>query len=68
MKKRIDLIILFILASVMLSPLAAQELPFRHFTSENEINPLPGTSVTAVFQDQTGYIWFAVCGIGPGTL
>ncbi len=44
--------------------LDGQELPFRHFTHENEINPLPGTAVTALYQDQTGFIWFAVYGSG----
>jgi class 3 adenylate cyclase/ligand-binding sensor domain-containing protein len=64
MKNRVDLLILFLLASFLPHQLGAQELPFRHFTTDNEINPLPGSAITAVFQDQTGYIWFAVYGTG----
>ena len=64
MQKPIHLLIILMLAYILPYKLAAQELPFRHFTTDNEINPLPGTSVTAVFQDQTGFIWFAVYGTG----
>ncbi len=64
MKKRISLILIFALASILPYQLSAQELPFRHFTTDNEINPLPNPAVTALFQDKTGYIWFAVYGTG----
>jgi signal transduction histidine kinase/DNA-binding response OmpR family regulator/ligand-binding sensor domain-containing protein len=40
-------------------PLAAQELPFRHFTPGDQVNPLSSASVQKVTQDHLGYIWFA---------
>src|SRR5229473_1698296 len=40
-------------------PLAAQELPFRHFTPSDQVNPLSSASVQKVTQDHLGYIWFA---------
>jgi signal transduction histidine kinase/ligand-binding sensor domain-containing protein len=40
-------------------PLAAEELPFRHFTSSDQVNPLSSASVQKVTQDHLGYIWFA---------
>lgn len=58
------IIIMLLLAYILPHQLVAQELPFRHFTTDNEVNPLPGTAVTALFQDQTGYIWIAVYGTG----
>jgi class 3 adenylate cyclase/ligand-binding sensor domain-containing protein len=64
MKKRVNLIFILLLFSILSLQVDAQELPFRHFTTDNEINPLPGTSITALFQDQAGYIWFAVYGTG----
>lgn len=39
---------------------AAQELPFVHYTPDNELNPLPSAMVTNVFQDSEGFIWMAV--------
>ncbi len=42
----------------------SQELPLTHFSTENEINPLPGTAATAIFQDGQGYIWMAIYGSG----
>ena len=41
------------------SPLAAQQLAFTHFTTENQIVPLPSAAVQQVFQDAQGFIWFA---------
>ena len=38
----------------------AQELPFVHFTPDNELNPLPSAMVTNVFQDSEGFMWMAV--------
>lgn len=40
-------------------PVAGQELPFRHFTPSDQVNPLPSASVQKVTQDHLGYIWFA---------
>lgn len=42
--------------------LLSQELPLRHYTTEKEVNPLPSTAVTTVFQDKEGYIWIALYG------
>ncbi len=64
MTKRVNLIFTLILFSILPLQLDAQELPFRHFTADNEINPLPGTSITALLQDKAGFIWFAVYGTG----
>ena len=38
---------------------SAQELPFRHFTSNDQVNPLSSASVQKLTQDHLGYIWFA---------
>ncbi|MCR9017142.1 two-component regulator propeller domain-containing protein [Aquiflexum gelatinilyticum] len=38
----------------------AQELPFVHYTPDNELNPLPSAMVTNVFQDSEGFMWMAV--------
>ncbi len=40
-------------------PLSAEELPFRHFTPSDQVNPLSSASVQKVTQDHLGYIWFA---------
>src|SRR5216684_45230 len=40
-------------------PLFGQELPFRHFTPNDQVNPLSSASVQKVTQDHLGYIWFA---------
>src|SRR6266852_6074049 len=40
-------------------PLAAEELPFRHFTPNDQVNPLSSASVQKVTQDHLGYIWLA---------
>ncbi|MCH6234577.1 ATP-binding protein [Cognataquiflexum rubidum] len=39
---------------------AAQELPFVHYTPDSELNPLPSAMATNVFQDSEGFIWMAV--------
>lgn len=39
--------------------MAGQELPFRHFTPNDQVNPLSSASVRKVTQDHLGYIWFA---------
>jgi len=54
------LIVLWLAPFMLLS----QELPLVHFTTDKEINPLPGTAVTAVFQDGEGFIWVSVYGSG----
>jgi class 3 adenylate cyclase/ligand-binding sensor domain-containing protein len=64
MQKRIFLIIILIQTCIIPQELVSQELPFRHFTKDNEVNPLPSSAVTAVFQDRTGYVWIAAYGMG----
>jgi signal transduction histidine kinase/ligand-binding sensor domain-containing protein len=39
---------------------AAQELPFVHYTPDNQLNPLPSAMATNVFQDSEGFIWMSV--------
>jgi Signal transduction histidine kinase len=46
-------------ALILALPLAAQELPFRHFTPSDQVNPLSSASVQKITQDHLGYIWFA---------
>ena len=53
---------LVVIATV--SGLVAQSLPFRHYTPDSDINPLPSAEVQKVFQDDQGYIWFAVYSSG----
>ena len=46
------------LAAVWLTfPLTAQELPFKHFTPNDEAAPLPSASVQKIVQDHLGYVW-----------
>ena len=45
-------------------PLTAQELPFRHFTPNDQVNPLSSASVQKITQDHLGYIWFAFYSTG----
>ncbi|HVR39137.1 MAG TPA: response regulator [Thermoanaerobaculia bacterium] len=45
------------LAIFLSLPLAAQELPFKHFTPNDVAAPLTSASVQKIIQDDTGYIW-----------
>ena len=45
-------------------PADAQTLPFTHYTPEREINPLPSAEVHYAYQDQIGYVWFAIYSSG----
>src|SRR5258708_23829497 len=40
-------------------PVPGQELPFRHLTPNDQVNPLSSASVQKITQDHLGYIWFA---------
>ncbi len=56
-----------LLTAVMVLPflnLSAQELPFTHFTPNDQISPLPSASVQQVLQDHLGYIWLAFYSTG----
>jgi signal transduction histidine kinase/ligand-binding sensor domain-containing protein len=50
---------MLVVAGLAVAPLRAQELPFTHFTTENQIAALPSASVQQVYQDEIGFIWFA---------
>ncbi|MEA2336246.1 MAG: hypothetical protein QOE82_253, partial [Thermoanaerobaculia bacterium] len=56
MRRWVRCLVPALLASFALS---AQELPFRHFTPNDQVNPLSSASVQKVTQDHLGYIWFA---------
>ncbi len=55
---------LALLVGIAAPALPAQELPFRHYTTQNEINPLPSPAVTDVYQDTQGYVWLGSYGVG----
>jgi signal transduction histidine kinase/ligand-binding sensor domain-containing protein len=46
------------------APAPSQELPFTHYTTDSENNPLPSAEVHQVYQDRLGYVWFAVLSSG----
>ncbi|MBN2432886.1 MAG: SpoIIE family protein phosphatase, partial [Acidobacteria bacterium] len=56
------LLLVLALSSALGAAAVAQQLPFTHYTTTREINPLPGASVTRTHQDSAGYLWIAVYG------
>jgi signal transduction histidine kinase/DNA-binding response OmpR family regulator/ligand-binding sensor domain-containing protein len=54
-------LITLLIASAAVS---AQELPFTHFTPNDQVAPLSSASVQKVAQDHLGYIWFAFYSTG----
>ncbi len=54
------------IAVCLMGPLQhmGQELPFTHYTQESEIMQLPSAEVQSSYQDQYGYLWFAVYSSG----
>src|SRR5438477_4060704 len=42
----------------------AQELPFTHFTPNDQVSPLPSASVQKIVQDHLGYIWMGFYSTG----
>jgi len=42
----------------------SQELPFTHYTQDNEVNPLPSADVRTLYQDRLGYIWMVIYSSG----
>ncbi|MBT6434773.1 MAG: hypothetical protein HOK28_16880 [Deltaproteobacteria bacterium] len=56
--------LLFLLCSWAWTPGLAQELPFAHYTVDSDVNPLPSSSVSEVYQDRLGYLWFVVYSSG----
>jgi len=49
---------LLLILALLSSPLAAQELPFTHYTPNDQV-PLPSASVQKIIQDHLGYVWLA---------
>lgn len=56
--------ILLLLSIIFLGSLPAQELPFVHYTQENESLNLPSAEIQSSYQDRLGYIWLAVYSSG----
>ncbi|HEV7922981.1 MAG TPA: two-component regulator propeller domain-containing protein, partial [Thermoanaerobaculia bacterium] len=50
---------LILAALALASTIGAQELPFSHFTPDDQVSPLPSASVQKIIQDDLGYIWMA---------
>src|SRR5690606_33135114 len=44
--------------------LAAQELPFTHFSPDRENLALPAAGVTDVYQDRGGFLWMTILSVG----
>lgn len=42
----------------------AQELPFVHYTPEGGAHPLPSASISLVYQDRLGFMWFSAFSSG----
>ena len=42
----------------------SQELPFTHYTKENEVNPLPSAEIHSMYQDELGYLWIGAYSSG----
>lgn len=58
------LILVFSLMIIFKNKVEAQELPFVHYTPNNEVNALPSAMVTNVFQDGEGFVWMSVFSTG----
>ena len=56
-----NLLCLLVVSAIGIS---AQELPFTHFTPNDQVAPLSSASVQKVTQDHLGYIWFAFYSTG----
>src|SRR5438874_6452710 len=56
----------FLAALAAAAPLlaSAQELPFIHFTPNDQVSPLPSASVQKIVQDHLGYIWMGFYSTG----
>jgi signal transduction histidine kinase/DNA-binding response OmpR family regulator/ligand-binding sensor domain-containing protein len=61
MLRRLLVFVATLVASLMLS---AQELPFTHFTPNDQVSPLPSASVQKIVQDHAGYIWLGFYSTG----
>src|ERR1700741_5077910 len=61
MPRRLPLIVLLAVVSLAAG---AQELPFTHFTPNDQVSPLPSASVQKIVQDHLGFIWFGFYSTG----
>jgi signal transduction histidine kinase/ligand-binding sensor domain-containing protein len=55
---------ILLLALLVPAVAVAQELPFTHYSPENETSPLPSAEVSSVHQDREGFIWFVIFSSG----
>jgi signal transduction histidine kinase/DNA-binding response OmpR family regulator/ligand-binding sensor domain-containing protein len=55
---------LFLAIVVLTTAAQAQELPFTHFTPNDQVSPLPSASVQKIVQDHLGYIWMGFYSTG----
>jgi len=58
------LIVLSMLFILMAELGYSQDLPFTHYTKDNELNPLPSADVRTIYQDRLGYIWMVIYSSG----
>ncbi|MDH3246106.1 MAG: hypothetical protein OEM26_15905, partial [Saprospiraceae bacterium] len=54
----------YLVLLLCLTKAVGQELPFTHYTPENESVTLPSAEVFSVFQDNLGYMWFVIYSSG----
>ena len=64
MKSRLRSILVSTAVVFMTRCVWSQELTFTHFTQDREVNPLPSSAVTMVYQDRLGYIWMVIYSSG----
>src|ERR1051326_8036901 len=53
-----------VIAVVVSLAASAQELPFTHFTPNDQVSPLPSASVQKIVQDHLGFIWMGFYSTG----
>src|SRR5205823_10204989 len=61
MLRRFPAVVLSLLVSLAA---AAQQLPFTHFTPNDQVSPLPSASVQKIVQDHLGFIWMGFYSTG----
>jgi len=57
-------LLFLLLAAVVSLAAGAQELPFKHFTPNDQVSPLPSASVQKIVQDHLGFIWMGFYSTG----
>ena len=55
---------LFLLLTCFRLSSAQYQLPFVHYTADNQINPLPGVAVYDVYQDRLNFLWISIFSAG----